>query len=69
MYEGRIEGKSVRGRPPVWWNNRVDVTGEKELWNEGWSTLRGSGGIGKADVFVMATPLEAVLVRGPGVGD
>ncbi len=37
-YESTIEGRGVRGRPPVKWINRVEVYWrEKEVW----SVLRG----------------------------
>ncbi len=42
VYESTIEGRGVRGRPPVKWINRVEEYGEKEWAVEVWNALRGS---------------------------
>ncbi len=47
VYEGRIEGGGVRGRPPVKWINKVSEYWSKRVGVAGLNVLRGSAKTGR----------------------
>ncbi len=70
VYESTIEGRGVRGRPPVKWINRVaeywiETAGGISMECAERECLKGRPG----DNSAVATPLGEVPGRGRGVGD